>query len=109
MDRSIVKDKQLLIDDNGQLIDNDKQPIPLHTLCHAWGYLTYDSDRKKFAFLSWGTGDQIPRYFLGGEKQMDEGLKLLEEELKEKCMLARDMVCGKVDASHFDLRDRLNR
>jgi len=22
------------------LIDNDKQPIPLHTLVHAWGYLT---------------------------------------------------------------------
>ena len=80
-----VKDKQLSIDDNGQLIDGDKQPIPLHTLVHAWGYLTYDSDRKKFAFLSWnGLGNQIPRYFLGGEKQMDEGLKLLEEQLKEK-------------------------
>ena len=68
-----VKDKELLIDDNGQLIDNEKQPIPLHTLVHAWGYLTYDSDRKKFAFVSW-SGNPIPRYFLGGEKQMDEGL-----------------------------------
>lgn len=80
-----VKDKELLLDEDGQLIDNGKQPIPLHTLVHAWGYLSYDSDRKKFAFLSWnGTGNQIPRYFLGGEKQMDEGLKLLEEELKDK-------------------------
>jgi len=79
-----VKDKELIIDENRQLIDNEKQPIPLHTLCHAWGYLTYDSDRKKFAFLSWNTGDQIPRYFLGGEKQMDEGLKLLEEQMKGK-------------------------
>lgn len=80
-----VKDKQLLLDDNGQLIDNEKQPIPLHTLVHAWGYLTYDSGRKKFAFLSWnGMGNQIPRYFLGGEKRMDEGLKLLEVELKGK-------------------------
>jgi len=81
-----VKDKALLIDDNGQLIDGDQQPIPLHTLVHAWGYLTYDSDRKKLAFLSWnGTaGNPIPRYFLGGEKQMDEGLKLLEEQLKGK-------------------------
>jgi len=26
----------------------------------------------------------IPRYFLGGEKLMDEGLKLLEEQLKGK-------------------------
>ena len=81
-----VKDKELVINDNGQLVDNQKQPIPLHTLVHAWGYLTYDSDRNKFAFLSWnGTaGGPIPRYFLGGEKQMDEGLKLLEEQLKDK-------------------------
>ena len=50
-----------MIDDNGQLIDNDKQPIPVHTLVHAWGYLTYDSDRKKFAFLSWiGTAIRFP-------------------------------------------------
>lgn len=80
-----VKDKELLLDENGQLIDNDKQPIPLHTLVHAWGYLNYDSDRKKFAFLSWnGMGNKIPRYYLGGEKQMDEGLKLLEEKWKER-------------------------
>jgi len=68
------------------LTDNAKQPIPLHTLVHAWGYLTYDSDRKKFAFLSWnGTaGGKIPRYFLGGEKLMDEGLKLLEDQVKDE-------------------------
>ena len=80
-----VNDKQLRLDENGQLIDDEKQPIPLHTLVHAWGYLTYDSDQKKFAFLSWnGMGNEIPRYFLGGEKQMEEGLKLLEEQLKDK-------------------------
>lgn len=81
-----VNDKELLLDDHGQLIDSDKQPIPLHTLVHAWGYLTYDSDRKKFAFLSWnGTASgPIHRYFLGGEKLMDEGLKLLEGQLKDK-------------------------
>jgi len=81
-----VKDKELLIDEDGQLIDKEQQTIPLHTLVHAWGYLSYDSDQKKFAFLSWnGTaGSKIPRYFLGGEKQMEEGLKLLEEQLKDK-------------------------
>lgn len=78
-----VKDKQLLIDENGQVIDSDKQPVPIHPLVHAWGYLTYDSDRKKFAFLSWSS-EPIPRYFLGGEKLMDEGLKLLEEQIKGK-------------------------
>ena len=106
-----VKDKQLLLDENGQLIDNDKQPIPLHTLVHAWGYLTYDSDRSKFAFISWnGLGNKIPRYFLGGEKQMDEGLKLLEEELKSKKELVYspwfyDVASGKFErtvAEQFD-------
>ncbi len=28
--------------------------------------------------------DEDPRYFLGGEKQMDEGLNLLEGQLKGK-------------------------
>jgi len=100
-----VKDKELLIDENGQLIDKEQQPIPVHTLVHAWGYLTYDSDRKKFAFLSWnGTGNQIPRYFLGGEKQMDEGLKLLEVQLKDKKKLVfspwfYDVTLGKFERS----------
>ena len=44
-------------------------------------YLAYDSDRKKFAFAA---GNGLGRYFLGGEKQMDEGLKLLEEQKKDK-------------------------
>jgi hypothetical protein len=81
-----VKGGELLFDEDGQLIDRTKQPVPVHTLVHAWGYLAYDSDRKKFAFLSWnGTaGGPVPRYFLGGEKEMDEGLKLLEAQLKDK-------------------------
>ena len=80
-----VKDGELLIDGDGQLIDGDKQPVPVHQLVHAWGYLAYDSDRKKFTFLSWNrTDNPIPRYFLGGEKQMDEGLRLLEGQLKDK-------------------------
>jgi hypothetical protein len=80
-----VKEKQLLLDDHGLLIDGDKQPVPLHPLVHAWGYLTYNSDQQKFSFLSWnGLGNTIPRYFLGGEKQMEEGLKLLEAQLQGK-------------------------
>src|SRR4051794_32034638 len=100
-----VKDRQLLLDADGQLIDDEGQPIPVHTLVHAWGYLTYDSDRKKFAFLSWnGSGNQIPRYFLGGEKQMDEGLKLLEEGLKGKTKRVHspwfyDVASGKFERS----------
>ena len=37
----------------------------------------------QFAFVSW-SANPIPRYFLGGEKLMDEGLKLLEEQMKGK-------------------------
>ena len=65
-----VKDKELVIDDNGQLIDNEKQPIPLHTLVHAWGYLTYDSDRKKFAFVSW-SARQSDSPVLPGRREAD--------------------------------------
>lgn len=109
-----VKDKQLLLDDNGQLIDDKQQPIPLHPLVHAWGFLTYDSDRKKFAFLSWnGLGNTIPRYFLGGEKQMDEGLKLLEAELKGKQKLVYspwfyDVATGKFERSVTDNATAIN-
>lgn len=80
-----VKEGHLSIDADGDLIDELKQPIPIHPLTHAWSYLAYDSDRKKFAFVSWnGLGSKIPRYFLGGEKQMDEGLKTLEEQQKAR-------------------------
>lgn len=76
-----VKDKELLIDDHGQLIDSEKQPIPVHTSIHAWSHLAYDPDRKKFTFLA---GNGLGRYFLGNEKQMDEGVALLEEQMKGK-------------------------
>lgn len=98
-----VKDGQLRIDDRGQLIDQDNQPIPLHTLVHAWSYLTYDSDRKKFAFINWSS-EPLPRYFLGGEKRMEEGLKLLEEQLqgKKKAVFSPwyyDIATGKFERS----------
>jgi hypothetical protein len=82
-----VKDKELKLDDHGLLRDQDGQAIPMHTLIHAWGYLAYDSDRKKFTFLGRdgvSTNPEATRYFLGGEKQMEEGLKLLEDQLKGK-------------------------
>ena len=76
-----VQNKELTIDDEGLLRDQNAQVIPVHTAIHAWGSLAYDSDRNKFAFH---TGNGLGRYFLGNEKQMDEGLKLLEEQLKGK-------------------------
>ena len=74
-----VKNGQLRLDEHGLLRDESEQPIPVHTLIHAWGYLAYDTDRKKFAFTAdngWG------RYYLGGGSQMEDGLKALEEQRK---------------------------
>ncbi|WP_439628320.1 hypothetical protein [Gemmata sp.] len=110
-----VKDKELVIGGDGQVVDKDKQPVPVHQLVHAWGYLAYDSDRQKFAFLSWnGTaGGPVPRYFLGGEKQMDEGLKLLEEQLKDKKKRVfspwfYDVASGKFERSPADNTTAIN-
>jgi hypothetical protein len=76
-----VKDKELLLDDHGLLRDKDGQAIPVHVLIHAWGYLAYDSDRKKFAFMG---GPGWNRYYLGNGEKMEEGVKLLEEQMKGK-------------------------
>ncbi len=80
-----VKGKELAIDSAGSLVDRDGQALPVHTLGHAWGYLAYDSDRRKLAFLG---NDGLGRYFLGGEKVMNEGLELLEGQLQGKTLPA---------------------
>lgn len=76
-----VKDKELAIDGNGLLRDKDGQVIPVHTMIHAFGSLAYDSDRKKFAFF--GT-DGLNRYYQGGIQHMEEGMMLIDEQLKGK-------------------------
>jgi hypothetical protein len=70
-----VQDGELLIDDNGQLVDADAQPIPMHTLIHAWDFLTFDPAKQKFVFLA---GNGMGRYYLPGEAAMEEGLTALE-------------------------------
>ena len=76
-----VKKGELKIDGNGQLVDKNGQPVPVHTLGHAWNFLTYDPHSRKFAFLAErGFG----RFFMGNEAMMDEGLKLLEAQLVGK-------------------------
>lgn len=76
-----VKDKELAIDGDGLLRDKDGQAIPVHTMIHAFGFLAYDSDRKKFTFF--GT-DGLNRYYQGGIEYMEDGLKLIDEQLKGK-------------------------
>jgi hypothetical protein len=70
-----VADGELVIDDNGQLVDSEGQPIPVHTLIHAWDFLTFDPATQKFAFLA---GNGLGRYYLPGEAEMDPGLSTLE-------------------------------
>lgn len=76
-----VENKELKIDDEGLLRDNDGQAIPVHTLTHAWGFLTYDPDRKKLAFLG---NNGLDRYYMPGVEQMEKGLSLLDKRIKEK-------------------------
>jgi hypothetical protein len=75
-----VRDGELRIDDNGQVVDRSDQPIPIHLLIHAWGYLSYDTRAHRFAFLGGDLagGHGLNRYYLGGAEEMDEGLDTLE-------------------------------
>src|SRR3954465_9452885 len=70
-----IKDKELTLDDRGLLVEKDGQPLP-PLLIHAYGYLGYDPDRKKFAFF----GSQFGNYFTTGKGAVfEEANKLFQE------------------------------
>lgn len=50
-------------------------------MIHAFGFLSYDSDRKKLAFFG---SDGLNRYYQGGLEFMEPGMKLIDEQLKGK-------------------------
>ncbi|MFN0253746.1 MAG: calcium-binding EGF-like domain-containing protein [Kofleriaceae bacterium] len=94
-----VRDGALRIDARGQLVDHVDQPIPLHTLIHAWSFATYDHARRRF---SWLAGDGMGRYFMPGEEQIDEGLTALEAQrdaatVAEMSPWFYDVVTGRFD------------
>jgi hypothetical protein len=72
-----VKDGALLMNESGQLVDADAQPVPVHTLIHAWDLLSYDPFERSFAFLA---GNGLGTYYLGGMELMGEGVALLEAQ-----------------------------
>lgn len=76
-----VKDKELAIDGDGLLRDKDRQAIPVHTMIHAFGSLAYDPDRNKLVFFG---ADGLNRYYQGGMADMEEGMKLIDEQFKDK-------------------------
>jgi len=73
-----IKDKDLTLDDRGLLVDKAGQPLP-PLLIHAYGYLGYDPDKRKFAFF----GDQFGNYFTTGKGGVFEEANLLFQELRK--------------------------
>jgi hypothetical protein len=67
----------LRVDERGQVRDAAGHYVPIHTLIHAWDFMTYDTRRHRFA---WIAGDGMGRYYLPGVEQMEEGLVILEAQ-----------------------------
>lgn len=76
-----VKDGKLRIGSLGVLVDQWDNPVPAHTLIHAWNFLAYDTHTRRFTFLG---GNGLGTYYLGGADKMAEGLELLKEQSKLK-------------------------
>lgn len=81
--RTIVQDirnQTLTISDDGVLVRNDGEPLP-PLLIHAYGYLGYDPERKKFLTL----GRQFGNYFTTGEGGVfEEANRLFQEQRRDK-------------------------
>ena len=75
-----IQDGELKVDGNGLLVDPDGQPLP-PLLIHAYGYLGYDPDERKFTFF----GSQFGNYFTTGKGGVfEEANRLFEEQRKAK-------------------------
>jgi hypothetical protein len=75
-----IKDGELTVDDNGLMVDKKGEPLP-PLLIHAYGYLGYDPERKKFVTF----GGQFANYFTTGKGGVfEEGARLFNEQRKGK-------------------------
>ena len=72
-----VASGELSIDAHGQLAEAGGGLVPVHVLIHAWDFLSYDTDRERFAFIA---GDGLGRYYMPGLDAIDEGLTQLEAQ-----------------------------
>ncbi|HOX08335.1 MAG TPA: hypothetical protein PK280_18215 [Planctomycetota bacterium] len=84
-----VKNGDLKANDHGQVVNREGRLMPGH-LVHAWGFLTYDTDRKKMALMADcgynkyffpGTGYDSPKAVAA---DVTEGLGLIQEQIKTK-------------------------
>jgi hypothetical protein len=75
-----IRDRELTLNADGLLVEKDGQPLP-PLLIHAYGYLGYDPDRRKFAFF----GSQFGNYFTTGKGGVfEEANRLFQEQRKDK-------------------------
>jgi hypothetical protein len=75
-----IKDKELVVNDAGLLVDREGQPLP-PLLIHAYGYLGYDPERRKFLTF----GSQFGNYFTTGKGGVfEEANQLFQEQRKGK-------------------------
>lgn len=72
-----VASGELKVDANRQIIDKNGNFLPIHTKVHAWDSLSYDTKRHRF---TWMAGDGMTRYFLPGEKSIEQGVATLEAQ-----------------------------
>lgn len=99
-----IKDRELTVNDHGLMVDKEGQPLP-PLLIHAYGYLGYDPDLRKFAFF----GSQFGNYFTTGKGAVfEEASRLFQEQRRDKKL--RELspffyatVSGKFDCFPVDL------
>ena len=72
-----IKDGELTLNADGLLVEKDGRPMP-PLLIHAYGYLGYDPDRRKFATL----GGQFGNYFTTGQGGVFEEAHRLYREAR---------------------------
>jgi hypothetical protein len=98
-----IKDKKLVVDERGLLVDKEGQPVP-PLLIHAYGFLGYDPGQRKFLTF----GSQLGNYFTTGKGGVfEEAYKLFQEQRQDKKFPSLspfyyDVASGKFDCVPVD-------
>jgi hypothetical protein len=93
-----IKSKELTVNKHGLLVDKAGEPLP-PLLIHAYGYLGYDADQRKFTFF----GSQFGNYFTTGKGGVfEEANRLFEAERQGKKYPALSPFTYDVASGKFD-------
>lgn len=96
-----VKDGELKYNENGLVVDRNGDVVLCHRLIHAWGWLAYDTDRKKFMIGGEG-GSGFGSYYVPGGKAVEEGLAELHAQRKGKKFPDLAPVCYDTASGKFE-------